>query len=1128
MGKVLHHFLLPGEGEFREIVDEAERKVTVKDYVAGESYKRGDYVRYNGELYQFVSDASEAEEQTATLPGNIRKVLLDEAIKNNHNNIYGGLVRIKANYDIGAGRWYATNKNNEQYLTWNPGDNQNGRTPYTLTDISRIKDNSTMVVRSMMTGYFGIFLVDENMKVLAQYNSNRGLPPGYNGNTNLPEFCTVPKPAGAKYVCFHVHKRNVDAGTNYPHYVSDDFDIFGYTDGILEDIKQTKETLQQDEENFQNQIDEVNSRFIVPIQGITVDVEGQYISRTGSRASNQQSYVTGLIEVPTGCVVELHGVRLNDTFGVAGFAGRSSGSTRIPLYDPIPAGTSEVDSIIFRVPKGVNYIRATGKVGSQITGSVMVDFHKVSEIATEVFGDNFDLGAQVAEHENSINTNTTDVARLKTNKVEMPADGSDLPIAGEEGQFLRSLGNGKTEWSSYVPATEDLQSAIDDWMDRHPSAVTTVQDNSLGFEKYTDAAKKSIVRVFDTVADMKADSALIPGMVVSTLGYRTVSDSGDAIYKIKEAANYSGGYCENLNNGYKAELLIGEYLTPEMFGAFGNGTDDDTEKVALALGGGSFTRGNVTNVFKGKHWETIENPDYDPDDETSLATIDVLVDGATDKESGLIVTGVVPVVGRGKYKVGNIGMSNCNFNLNIKSTGLFELIDNNTISGWIENVKKGSLTSGRILIGVTGAGNSIEKMRFSGLDDRDNAPPNAQNRDNWAYNAGAAIVLYYGSTANKVKDCAFEAAFKVDISIGGSDVEVSGCTFEPHITGESVTDYYTNAIKLNDHNNSSGINGENIFIHDCFFDSHTDNPIDAYTGARNVIISNSIFNSPTVRCIEIKSKPHNSFFTNSYQISDCIFYGKGILFASATKMGEQENPIYALSDIIMSNCICKSAGGTGAIILMALNSTTLNGCSIDANGANAISTAYSIVCNGCNITNAATMFTATPAPNVVRIINGCSFEGTSFGVIPARSNYKLIGTTINTTGITFTGVCGRLAVIGCNIKTEADSIAAMNFSQTVAASSLSTYQIQPNDVDASRGESCTYNEPNDNYIYQYNAAYPVFFVSNTMMSDNASTAGLLTLRQGTSYVPEKVVANYNDLDGQTLATFVGVYSDVNF
>ena len=85
---------------------------------------------------------------------------------------------------------------------------------------------------------------------------------------------------------------------------------------------------------------------------------------------------------------------------------------------------------------------------------------------------------------------------------------------------------------------------------------------------------------YDTVADMKADTKLKAGDMAVTLGYYSVNDGGRAEYKIISSSN---NYYETLNNNLKAELIIKDYVVPEQFGAYGDGTHDDYNALQNAL-----------------------------------------------------------------------------------------------------------------------------------------------------------------------------------------------------------------------------------------------------------------------------------------------------------------------------------------------------------------------------------------------------------------------------------------------------------------------------------------------------------------------------------------------------------------
>lgn len=86
---------------------------------------------------------------------------------------------------------------------------------------------------------------------------------------------------------------------------------------------------------------------------------------------------------------------------------------------------------------------------------------------------------------------------------------------------------------------------------------------------------------YDNVASMKQSTNLINGSYAKTLGYYAKNDGGKALYKVRTKTNDdvidNASIIQLLDNTLIAELIPNNNINLEVFGAKGNGTDDDTQ-----------------------------------------------------------------------------------------------------------------------------------------------------------------------------------------------------------------------------------------------------------------------------------------------------------------------------------------------------------------------------------------------------------------------------------------------------------------------------------------------------------------------------------------------------------------------
>lgn len=170
------------------------------------------------------------------------------------------------------------------------------------------------------------------------------------------------------------------------------------------------------------------------------------------------------------------------------------------------------------------------------------------------------------------------ISALDAKKISFPNDGADF---GNSGDQLRSLGNGGVEWAAPgMPTYEQTEQAISDWLNAHPEATTTVEDGAITDAKINDALKRELVYSFETITDtntgMKYADNLVAGMVCHTNGFHASGDGGAAWYEISATGTANGMDVIACGELFAKLIVTGDSVTPEMFGAWGDDTHDET------------------------------------------------------------------------------------------------------------------------------------------------------------------------------------------------------------------------------------------------------------------------------------------------------------------------------------------------------------------------------------------------------------------------------------------------------------------------------------------------------------------------------------------------------------------------
>jgi len=169
-------------------------------------------------------------------------------------------------------------------------------------------------------------------------------------------------------------------------------------------------------------------------------------------------------------------------------------------------------------------------------------------------------------------------------------EGEGIPNGGTTGQVLTKKSNGDKDvgWESLT--------------------AMTIPDGSIEEIKFSESLRKRKASFYNSVEEMKSDVSLKDGMTAVTLGYYKYNDGGCATYRIRaklETDIDDGGSIHELNGGQLvAELIIEGYVAPEMFGAVGDHTHDDTEAIQKCL---DYSRKRHKVAFLSGIYKTISS-----------------------------------------------------------------------------------------------------------------------------------------------------------------------------------------------------------------------------------------------------------------------------------------------------------------------------------------------------------------------------------------------------------------------------------------------------------------------------------------------------------------------------------------
>ena len=124
-------------------------------------------------------------------------------------------------------------------------------------------------------------------------------------------------------------------------------------------------------------------------------------------------------------------------------------------------------------------------------------------------------------------------------------------------------------------ANLDVQEEINNKLD------AMAEDGTLQ-EIITTYMQANVAWTFDTVADMKLAENLIAGSYARTLGFHSLNDGGGATYYITDTGTANEMDVIAIDTLY-ANLVKPLVVSPKMYGAYGDGTHDDTAVIQYCI-----------------------------------------------------------------------------------------------------------------------------------------------------------------------------------------------------------------------------------------------------------------------------------------------------------------------------------------------------------------------------------------------------------------------------------------------------------------------------------------------------------------------------------------------------------------
>ena len=159
-------------------------------------------------------------------------------------------------------------------------------------------------------------------------------------------------------------------------------------------------------------------------------------------------------------------------------------------------------------------------------------------------------------------------------------------------ETVKVINNNAMITEDFIAKVEELHEYVEHYFDNLDvqeeinNKLDEMADSGELQEIIADYLDANVAWTFDNIEDMKAAENLKDGSYAQTLGYYAANDGGNGLYKIRErtiADVEDNGSIIFIGDDLVAALIYDGYVRPEQFGAYGDGTTDDSTAITNAI-----------------------------------------------------------------------------------------------------------------------------------------------------------------------------------------------------------------------------------------------------------------------------------------------------------------------------------------------------------------------------------------------------------------------------------------------------------------------------------------------------------------------------------------------------------------